>query len=71
MSGGGVVTGNIAKLFVGESAFSSPLYLGQLHSIVIDLTSPTWAGTDDIVIHRADGTHTLIPGEPISMVACP
>jgi len=71
MSGGGVIAGNVAKLFIGESAFSSPIYLGQLHSIVLDLTSPTWAGTDDIVLHKADGTHSLIRGEPIGMVACP
>lgn len=71
MSGGGVIVGNFAKLFIGESAFSSPTYLGQLHSIVLDLTSPTWAGTDDIVLHKADGTHSLIRGEPIGVVACP
>jgi len=71
MSGGGVIAGNFAKLFVGESAFSSPIYLGQLHSIVLDLSSPTWAGTDDIVLHRADGTHSLIRGEPIGMIPCP
>lgn len=71
MSGGGAVIGNKVKLFVGETAASSPTYLGQFHSIVIDMTSPTLSGTDDIVLHRADGTHTLLPGEPIINVPCP
>lgn len=69
LSGGGVLVGNTIKLFMGETAFASPIYLGQLHSIVIDLS--TMSGTDDIILHKGDGTHTLLPGEPISMVSCP
>ncbi len=69
MSGGGVLVGNTVKLFMGETACASPIYLGQLHSIVIDLG--TISGTDDIILYKNDGTHTLFSGVPISRVACP
>ncbi len=68
-SGGGVLIGNVAKIFLGETAFSSPTILGQLHSIVIDLT--TMSGTDDIVMHTGIGTISLIPDVHINAVACP
>ncbi|MBS1112585.1 MAG: hypothetical protein H6Q92_347 [Nitrospirae bacterium] len=70
MSGGGIIIGSNLKLFVGEGAAFSP-YVGQLHSIVIDLTSPTFSGTDDIVFHNSNGTHLILPGEPLSLVPCP
>jgi hypothetical protein len=69
LSGGGVLIGNTVKLFMGETAFARPIYLGQLHSIVFDLSTMT--GADDIVLHNGDGTHTILLGEPISMVPCP
>ncbi len=71
MAGGGVKIGNTVKLFIGETAFDSPNYLGQLYSIVIDLTTPDWEGTADIILHKADGTHLLLQGITISTVPCP
>jgi len=70
MSGGGTVVGTNLKLFIGETAAFSP-YVGQLHSIVIDLTSPTLSGTDDEIFHKSDGTHLISPGQPLSLVPCP
>jgi len=70
MSGGGSIVGTNLKLFVGETSAGST-QIGQLHSIVIDLTSPTFAGTDDIIFHRSDGTHLILPAEPLSLVPCP
>ena len=80
MSGGGSVVGSDLKLFVGETSASdfkifvgepSVTQLGQLHSIVIDLTSPTLSGTDDIIFHNSDGSHLILTGEPLSSVPCP
>ena len=73
MSGGGSVVGSDLVLFVGASAASTLQLgqLGQLHSIVIDLTSPTLSGMDDIIFHKSDGTHLILPGEPLSSVPCP
>jgi hypothetical protein len=69
MSGGGSVIGNNLKLFVGETTGSPSV--GQLHNMVIDLTSPTLSGTTDIVIHKNDGTHLILPSKPLSRVTCP
>lgn len=70
MSGGGTIIGNNLELFVGETSAGGS-FMGGLHSIVIDLTSPTFSGTDDIVFHRSDGTHFILPNEPLSLVPCP
>jgi hypothetical protein len=70
MSGGGSIMGNNLKLFVGETPAGGSV-MGGLHSIVIDLTSPTFSGTDDIVFHVSDGTHLIFPKEPLSLVPCP
>ena len=68
MSGGGSIVGSDLKLFVGETTTA---YVSETHNIVIDLTSPTLSGTDDIVFHSSDGTHFMLPVEPLSLVACP
>jgi hypothetical protein len=70
MSGGGSVVGSEIRLFVGETAANSS-YAGQLHSVVLDLTSFDMAGTDDIILHTIDGNHVILPGEPLSLVLCP
>jgi hypothetical protein len=71
MSGGGAVVGNDLKLVLNETSGSASTYAYQTHNITIDLTSPDFSGTDDIVFHRYDGTHLVLTAIPIHVIACP